>query len=88
MTRLIVEAIESAEKELGVQIPEGVWLEVLSQSFRKLEYIQKPVDYLPVLFRNELTDYYTRMEINMKGVANYVQRMLAVSVPSKMPQCS
>lgn len=88
MTEKIIESIESAEKELGVMIPEGVWLEVLSNSFQKLAYIQKPVDYLPVLFRNELTDYYTRMEINLKGVANHVQRMLEGAVSPQLSQCS
>lgn len=88
MTDKIVGAIEAAEKKLGVRISEGVWLEVLVESYRKLACINKPDDYLPILFQNELTDYYARLEINLKGVANYVQRMLANTVPSSMPQCS
>ena len=77
MANEIVEAIESAEQEMGLVIPEGVWVEVLGYSIRKLEVIKKPMDYLPILFRNELTDYYARLEVNLKGVANYVQCLLA-----------
>lgn len=77
MANEIVKAIESAEAEMGRIIPEGVWLEVLGYSMRKLEVIKKPMDYLPILFRNELTDYYTRLEINLKGVGNHVQCLLA-----------
>ena len=77
MTEKIVEAIYAAEEQLGRKIPEGVWLEVLGRSYRKLDYIKKPIEYLPILFQNELTDYYARLEINLKGAANYVQRMFA-----------
>lgn len=88
MTNKIVGAIEAAEEKLGIRIPEGVWLEVLVESYRKLAYIKKPDDYLPILFQNELTDYYARLEINLKGVGNCVQRMLTNAVPSTMPKCS
>lgn len=77
MTEKIVKAIYAAEEQLGRKIPEGVWLEVLGHSYRKLDYIKKPIEYLPILFQNELTDYYARLEINLKGAANYVQRMFA-----------
>lgn len=77
MTETIVGAIEATEKELGILIPEDVWVEVLIYSHRKLEHIKKPLEYLPILFRNELADFYARLEINLKGVANHVQRMLA-----------
>lgn len=76
MANEIVKAIESAEQEMGRIIPEGIWVEVLGYSMQKLQSIKKPLEYLPILFRNELTDYYARLEINLKGVANYVQRML------------
>ena len=76
MANEIVKAIELAEQEMGRIIPEGVWLEVLGYSMQKLANIKKPMDYLPILFRNELTDYYARLEINLKGVAIHVQRML------------
>lgn len=84
MAEKIFEAIYAAEKRLGRQIPAGVWFEVLCYSYRKLDYIKKPIEYLPILFQNELTDYYTRMEINLKGAANYVQRMFADTVSSQM----
>ncbi|MBR3973054.1 MAG: hypothetical protein IKJ99_03770 [Oscillospiraceae bacterium] len=84
MTRKIVDAVEDAEKKLGTRIPEGVWLEVLKDSYRKLDQIHRPVEYLPVLFRNELADYYSRLDINLKGVANHVQRMLAIPMSSSV----
>lgn len=77
MANEIVKAIEAAEAEMGRIIPEGVWVEVLGYSMRKLETIKKPMDYLPILFRNELTDYYARLEINLRGVGNHVQCLLA-----------
>lgn len=84
MSDQIVGAIEAAEKELGIRIPVDVWVEVLGDSYRKLDYIKKPAEYLPILFRNELMDFYTRLEINMKGVANHVQRMLANPMSSSV----
>lgn len=85
MDMKIVGAIEAAENELGTRIPEDVWLEVLEYSMQKLDQTEKPIEYLPVLFKNELTDYYARLEINLKGVANHVQRMLAKPVSSPVP---
>ena len=83
MTEKIVEAIFDAESKLGRRIPEGIWLEVLGYSYQKLDYINKPIEYLPTLFRTELSDYYTRLEINLKGAANNVQRMLANPLSSQ-----
>lgn len=73
MTEKIVTAIDSAEKDLGLQIPECVWIDVLKYSVQKLKAIGKPDTYLPTLFQSELADYYTRMEINLKGARIYVQ---------------
>ena len=84
MTEKIIEAIYAAEKQLGRKIPEGVWLEVLGYSYRKLDYIKKPMEYLPVLFQTELTDYYARLEINLKGATSYVQRMFADTLSPQM----
>lgn len=84
MTEKIVGALEAAEKELGCRIPEDVWVEVLIYSQQKLAYIKKPIDYLPILFQNELTDFCARLEINLKGVANHVQRMLANPLSSSV----
>ena len=53
----IIEAVRLAEMKMGRKIPEGVWMDVLSESYRKLSYIKKPVEYLPILFQNELFDY-------------------------------
>lgn len=85
MTKELIKAIEAAEQQLGTRIPEAVWLEVLEHSYRKLEYIKKPVEYLPILFQNELTDYYMRLEINLKGAVNYVQRMFANALSPQVP---
>lgn len=64
MEKSIIAAIESAERILRFKIPEEVWIEVLGFSVQKLKYIKKPNSYLPILFENELTDYYSRMAIN------------------------
>lgn len=72
MTEKIVQAIEKVENLLGLRIPERVWVDVLQYSVQKLQAIGKPETYLPVLFQNELADYYTRMDINMKGAVNNV----------------
>lgn len=72
MGEKLVEALEAAETKLGIKIPDAIWIEVLGYSVRKLEYIKKPDSYLPILFENELTDYYSRMAINLRGAMNYV----------------
>lgn len=72
MGEKLVEALEAAERKLGIKIPDAVWIEVLGYSVQKLSYIKKPESYLPILFENELTDHYSRMAINLRGAMNYV----------------
>lgn len=67
MVEKIVAAIESAERKLNKQIPEMVWLDVLFHSMRKCVVAGKDESYLPILFENELHDYYMRQEINERG---------------------
>lgn len=63
------EARRRAEETLGFQIPECVAEEVLAYTKRKLEVIRmnedKPDDYLPILYENEITDHYMRISINI-----------------------
>lgn len=56
-----------AEKTLGFHIPEYVAEEVLAHTKRKCALNRKPDSYLPLLYENELTDYYMRLEINVRG---------------------
>lgn len=72
MGEKLLEALEAAETKLGIKIPDAIWIEVLGYSVRKLEYIKKPDSYLPILFENELTDYFSRAAINLRGAMNYV----------------
>lgn len=72
MVERIIAAIEVAEKKMDRQIPERIWLEVLWNTMRKCKAVGKDDDYLPILFENELYDYFMRQEINMKGGFAYV----------------
>lgn len=71
------EARARAENTLGFKIPDEVAEEVLSYAERKCAVVRKPKSYLPLLYENELTDYFMRLAINLKGEMNRVQRMLA-----------
>lgn len=77
MVEKIIAVIEAAEKKMGRQIPERVWLEVLWHSMRKCKTVGKDDDYLPILFENELHDYFMRQEINANGGFGYVQHEVA-----------
>lgn len=77
MVEKIIAAIEAAEKKMGRQISERVWLEVLWHSMRKCKAVGKDDDYLPILFENELHDYFMRQEINANGGFGYVQHEVA-----------
>lgn len=76
----IAEARASAEKKLGIQIPDEVADEVLRYARRKCELNGKPDSYLPLLYENELTDYFMRLVINLKGEMNRVRRLQTVSM--------
>lgn len=68
----LVEAIETAELRIGRKFDLGVVYEVLRYSIGKLSYIGKEMDYLPLLFENELRDHAMREEINRRGAMNDV----------------
>lgn len=70
ITTEAVEARETAERKLGFSIPDDVAIEVFDYTMRKLEVIKKPIEYLPVLFENELRDHYMRLAINLRGAMN------------------
>lgn len=76
----IKKARVSAEKKLGFEIPDEVADEVLRYADRKCRLNSKPKSYLPLLYENELTDYYARLLINMRGEMNRVRRLQAVSM--------
>lgn len=67
MTGAVNAARTAAEKTLGYRIPEHVAEEVLAHTKRKCALNRKPDSYLPLLYENEMTDYYMRLEINVRG---------------------
>lgn len=64
VTTDVMAAKEAAEKTLGFEIPSEIAQEVLAYAVRKCELNKKPESYLPILYENELTDYYMRLAIN------------------------
>lgn len=63
----LAEAKTAVEEHLGLEIPEEVAGQVLAYSARKCIANGKGMDYLPILYENELRDYYMRLAINLKG---------------------
>ena len=76
----ILKARESAERTLGFDIDDETAEEVLDYAKRKCELNHKPNEYLPLLYENELTDYFMRLAINLRGEMNRVQRMSQVAM--------
>jgi len=74
----LTEAREAAESSLGFKIPDVVATSVLWYARRKCEL---PESYLPLLYETELTDYYMRLAINLKGEKQREQRMRNSAVP-------
>ena len=77
MDQKILEARQSAERTLGFAIDDDVAEEVLAYAKRKCELNHKPDDYLPLLYENELTDYFMRRYVNMRGEMNRVRHLPA-----------
>ena len=72
----LTEAREAAESSLGFKIPDVVATSVLwLYARRKCELAEQPESYLPLLYETELTDYYMRLAINLKGEKQREQRM-------------
>ncbi len=63
----LANAKKAAEEHIGFEIPDDVAWQVLNYSIRKCEVNGKGIDYLPILFENELRDHYTRLAISLKG---------------------
>lgn len=76
----ILKARESAERTLGFAIDDETAEEVLAYAKRKCELNHKPDEYLPLLYENEMTDYFMRLAINLRGEMNRVQRMSQVAM--------
>lgn len=64
------EAVVQTERKLNRDIPNDVSLAVLDHTVRKCERIGKGPEYLPLLFENELSDFYMRQQINAMGGMN------------------
>lgn len=73
--RRLAEARQAAETSLGFKIPDVVATSVLWYARRKCELAEQPESYLPLLYETELTDYYMRLAINLKGEKQREQRM-------------
>lgn len=71
----LAEARQAAETSLGFKIPDVVATSVLWYARRKCELAEQPEIYLPLLYETELTDYYMRLAINLKGEKQREQRM-------------
>ncbi len=80
MDQKILNTRKSAERALGFSIDDDVADEVLAYAKRKCELNHKPNEYLPLLYENELTDYFMRLQINLRGELNHVRHMYAVPV--------
>ncbi len=65
----------AAEDTLGFASDDETAEEVRAYAKRKCELNHKPDSYLPLLYENELTDYFMRLAINLRGEMNRVQRM-------------
>lgn len=63
----IQQAIKNAEKTLGFSIDKETADEVLQYSKRKCHIQGQDKSYLPILFENELTDYFFRLAITINS---------------------
>lgn len=55
-----------AEEKLGFEVPEDDYQHILQYSIRKLNYVKKGLDYLPLLLETEISDFYMRLYINTR----------------------
>ena len=76
----ILKARESAERTLGFVIDDETAEEVLDYAKRKCELNHKPDEYLPLLYENEMTDYFMRLAINLRGGMSNVHDLRALPV--------
>ncbi len=78
-------ARRSAEHTIGFCIPDQIAEEVLVYAKRKCELNRKPDSYLPLLYENELTDYFVRLAINLIGGTGYVHDLQAIPLRQQVP---
>jgi len=86
LEEVLADAVLSAELRTGVHFDFDTVHKVLKYSLRKLEVIGKGMDYLPLLFKDELRDHAMRERINMRGELNHVFRMFEDPVRQQMPE--
>ena len=86
MDETVDTARAAAEKTLGFRIPDHVAEEVLAHTKRKCALNRKPDSYLPLLYENELTDYYMRLAINLRGGMSNVYDLRAIPVRQPVPK--
>ena len=60
---IVDESTERVEKNTGYAFSYSEKMNILAYAIQKIEYIQKTIEYLPVLFENELYDYVMRKVI-------------------------
>lgn len=75
----------AAERAMGFRIPDHIAEEVLAHTKRKCELNRKPDSYLPLLYENELTDYYMRLAINLRGGMFDVCYLRALPLRQQVP---
>ena len=63
---------KAVEAYIGGKIPDAVASEVLDYAKRKCMATGKPSSYLPILYEDELLDFFRRTQINMMGDDRYV----------------
>ena len=80
----LVKAIETAELRTGRKFDPAVVYDVLKYSINKLSYIGKDMDYLPLLFENELRDHIMREKINRRGAMSDVLNLRPCTVSQQV----
>ena len=63
----IAEARRSAEEKIGRKVDDFNAEKTLEYAKMKLMANGMPEEYLPILYENELLDWYTRLTINLRG---------------------
>lgn len=72
---IIGQMVETAERMLGIRFPPGDLYGLANHTSRKWENMGYSEDYLPILFENELRDYFMRRHINAVGRINYERNL-------------
>lgn len=70
--------VQKVQRETGYIFSLDEIAKVYAYTVRKCEVNGKGIDYVPILFKNELTDYITRLGINRMGVFNRCARVASI----------